>query len=341
MPLIIQTGLFCLMENDRSVEENMVIKTGDPFQDTQPSVPKLAQDDLSDYQPIRINRYPVPQQKKKRGTPCLQCGCLSVFPILLALILVVAYLSIPARTNVIILGIDDRSPGDAVGRSDTMILMTFVPIDRYLGMLSIPRDLWVQIPGHGENRINTAHFFAEAQTRGSGPDAAKEVIRTNFEVDIQYYVRTRFDNFMAIVDTMGGVEITLLEPMSGYPAGIHRLDAEQALAFVRDREGTDDFSRMRRGQIFLRSLLVAALSPGNIVNWPAMAQDIFSAVETDIPVYLLPKMGMTLFLVGSDGIDARVIQRDMVRPFVTSGGAQVLEPRWEIIRPVIIEMFGQ
>lgn len=324
------------MNRIQSYDNNQVVGQVDPFGVTQPSQPDNS---LSDFQPLRVNRYPVAEHGKKRTVPCLPCGCFGVFPILLLLTLVGVYLLVPARMNIILLGIDDRSPGDAVGRSDTMILVSFKPVDRYIGMLSIPRDLWVQVPGHGENRINTAHFFAEAQQRGSGPEAVKDVIQVNFGVETDYFVRTRFDNFMAIVDTMGGVEINLSEPLSGYPAGTHLLDSERALAFVRDREGSDDFSRMRQGQIFLRALLVTAISPGNIPNWPSMAQDVIKAVETDLPIYIWPKLGLTLLLVGSDGIDARVIQRDMVRPFVTSGGAQVLEPRWEMIRPVISEMF--
>jgi LCP family protein required for cell wall assembly len=207
-------------------------------------------------------------------------------------------------------------------------------------MLSIPRDLWVQIPGYGENRINTAHFFAEAQQAGSGPQAVKTVIQVNFGVDVQHFVRVRFDNFLEIIDTMGGVDVNLPEGMSGYPAGTHHLDSEQALAFVRDRSGTDDFSRLVKGQILLRALVTSAFSPGNIPHWPGMAWIGFNAVETDIPIYLWPKMGLTLLLVGTDGIDGRVITRDMVSPFVTNEGAQVLEPRWELIQPLIQEMFA-
>ena len=76
----------------------------------------------------------------------------------------------PGRVNVLILGLDTREPGSNLGRSDTMILTTFLPAEPYVGLLSIPRDLWVIIPGWGENRINAAHFFAESEFPGSGPD---------------------------------------------------------------------------------------------------------------------------------------------------------------------------
>jgi len=308
----------------------------DPLAETQPTFPR---DSLSEYQPIPV--IPLPTLEPLRRKSRTRLGCWGVVLLLLALALLVAYLFIPARTNILLLGIDDRAPGEAVGRSDTMILATFQPARGYIGMLSIPRDLWVPIPGHGENRINTAHFFAEAEQRGSGPQGAKAVVEANFLVVVDYFIRVRFDNFMEIVDAMGGIEITLPEAMSGYPAGTHRLNSEQALAFVRDRAGSDDFSRMDRGRILLHSLWVTAFSPASILHWPGMVRVLLGAVETDIPVYVWPKLGITLLWVGADGIDARLITREMVRPFVTSEGAQVLEPIWELIRPVVLEMFRQ
>ena len=104
---------------------------------------------------------------------------------------------------------------------------------------------------------------------------------------------------------------------------------------------SDDFSRMDRGRILLHSLWVTAFSPASILHWPGMVRVLLGAVETDIPVYVWPKLGITLLWVGADGIDARLITREMVRPFVTSEGAQVLEPIWELIRPVVLEMFRQ
>lgn len=310
----------------------------DPLAETQPSFPR---DEFVDYQPIRIEREHPKRASIRVKRPSLGCGCWGIGLLLLVLLGSAVYLLLPPRTNVLVLGIDDRSAGTAVGRSDTMILVTFQPVKRYIGMLSIPRDLWVQVPGYGENRINTAHFFAEAQEPGSGPTAAMQVVQVNFGVDVDYSVRMRFDNFIQIVDTLGGVEINLPEPMSGYSAGSHLLNSEQALAFVRDRAGSDDFSRMGRAQIFLRSLAITALSPANIRHWPEMARVGLSAVETDIPIYLWPKFGLTLLFVGLDGIDGRVINRDMVSPFMTSEGAQVLGPRWDVINPVLLEMFGQ
>jgi LCP family protein required for cell wall assembly len=222
-----------------------------------------------------------------------------------------------------------------------MILTTFMPTNGRVAMLSIPRDLWVQIPGHGENRINTAHFFAEAEKPGKGLEAAKAVVQENFGVDVDYAIRIRFDNFMEIVTVLGGLEISLEQPEAGYEAGSHRLNAEQALAFVRDRQGSDDFFRMARGQIFIKALIRALISPENLPKAPRVLVQLLESVESDIPVYLWPRLGVTVLRSGPSGIDARTITREMVVPFTTDGGAQVLAPNWEQINPVLLDLFGQ
>ena len=251
------------------------------------------------------------------------------------------YLLAPYRTNVLLLGIDRPPEGTDLARSDTMILATFLPPRGYVGMLSIPRDLWVMVPGFGENRINTAHFFAENAKPGSGPQAAKLVVTANFGVDVPYVVRIRFDGLVRFVDALGGVVLDLPEAMSGYEAGRRRLDGTQALAFVRDRKGSDDFFRMQRGQLFLRAVLHQAANPLVWPRLPAAFVVLASAVKTDVPVWLWPQLAVTLLRAGPQGIDARSVTREMVTPFTTSGGAAVLAPRWEQINPMLLELFGQ
>ena len=130
------------------------------------------------------------------------------------------------------MGIDYVEPGSYAARTDTLMLSTFAPSKPYVSLLSIPRDLWVAIPGIGENRINTAHFYAESQDPGSGPQAVIQTIETDFGVPVNYYMRVRFEGFREIVEALGGVDIYLTEPMAGYAAGYHHLTGRKALAFV-------------------------------------------------------------------------------------------------------------
>ena len=98
------------------------------------------------------------------------------------------YLFAPIRTNLLVLGVDRRpDESTTASRSDTLILVTVIPTRPYVGMLSIPRDLWVDIPGFGPNRINAAYFLAEAELPGSGARAAVDTVRSSFGVSVHGY----------------------------------------------------------------------------------------------------------------------------------------------------------
>jgi LCP family protein required for cell wall assembly len=253
---------------------------------------------------------------------------------------VLIYLLIPIRTNILLLGTDSRVEGDALGRTDTIILTTIVPLRPDIGMLSVPRDLWVSIPDNGENRVNAAFFFAEGTEPGTGATATSETIKVNFGVEMDYYLLIQFEGVREVVEALGGVEITLPEPMSGYGAGTHILDGEQALAFVRDRSGSDDFFRMQRGQIFIKSFWNQILNPSSWGKIPNIILVMSNFIETDIPFWIWPRLGIALLRVGPEGTDNRVISRDFVFPFTTSGGAQVLGPNWQAIDPMVSEIFA-
>ncbi len=269
-------------------------------------------------------------------------GCLLLaflFLSLLALLLI--YFLAPMRTNILILGIDSRPGQGDLGRSDTNILITILPLKPYVGLLSIPRDLWINIPGRGQDRINTAHFYGEAQSPGEGPLAATQAVQENFGVHVDYYLRIRFDGFRAFVDALGGIDVSFSQSMSGYSPGVHHLDGEQALALVRDRMSSDDFFRMERGQLFIKSIWQQMLKPVTWQRIPSSISALSATIDTNIPLWLWPRLGVALLRVGPDGMDMRSITREMVNPFTTSGGAQVLGPRWEAINPLLLEMFGQ
>jgi LCP family protein required for cell wall assembly len=300
----------------------------------------------ADTQPVAAKRIPPNDQiqpeevvqPRRRSFGC----CLSVVlsGLLLGLLLSVFFF-LPARTNILLIGIDRTPPGTAVGRSDTIILVTVQPLKSYVGMLSIPRDLWVSIPEVGENRINAAYFLAENEQQGTGSAAAIQTLETNFGVDVPYYVRIQFDGIQDFVDALGGVPIELDQPTAVLPAGKHVLDGATALAFVRDRAGSDDFFRMNRGQIFVRAVLKRLLDPQVWPRLPVIWASMIKNFDSNIPPWVWPSLGLTLLRVGPEGVDARILGRDMVHGFTTQSGAQVLAPDWSVINPVLFEMFGQ
>jgi len=261
--------------------------------------------------------------KKKRSSGC---GC----AFMLLVLLFAALLLAPFATRFLLLGIDRAPAGSMAGRSDTMIVFSVNPLGP-VRALSIPRDLWVPIPDYGENRINAAHFFAEAGQPGTGPASALNTLNSNFGFNLKYYLRFNLENFPAVVDALGGMTLSLSQPMSGYPPGDYQLDGTQALAFVRSRSDGDDFFRMAQGQVFIRAFIRRLLNPS---VWPRLPQFLAAlpkAVDTNIPLWLWPRLGLSLARAALTGFESLALDRSMAVPAVTADGAQILLPDWALI----------
>jgi LCP family protein required for cell wall assembly len=282
---------------------------------------------LDRLQPVRA--LPSKRRSKKRKY------------LLVLLALIAAYFIAPLRTNILFLGTDISPERGNLGRTDTIILATVVPLKPYLGMLSIPRDLWVQVPGVGEQRINTSYFYSEANQAGSGGEAALLTIRENFGVPIRYYVVIHMQGLVPVIDSLGGVDVHLDSPTGGLPAGTHHLDGYGALAFARNRSAGDDFGRMRGAQVLISAVLKKTLQPASWRDLPRFVFALSQTVETNIPLWQAPRLLFALMRAPLFGFDSRTITREMVTPFTTSQGAQVLLPNWEAIRPTLREMFGR
>ena len=144
-----------------------------------------------------------------------------------------------------------------------------------------------------------------------------------------------------MVDALGGIDLRLNAPLGGLPPGKHHLNGEQALALIRDRSIGDDFGRMQGGQVVIKAILNKALTPSSWRQLPAFLGSLNSAIKTDIPYWQQPRLLFALLRSIIFGMDSRVITREMVNPFQTNGGAQVLAPNWDLIDPTLKEMFGK
>lgn len=139
------------------------------------------------------------------------------------------------RTNILLLGSDTRV-GDNYGHTDSVIVVTIDPATKSAAMLSIPRDLWVTIPGYGENRINQAYRLGEfKQYPGGGSALVKATVEANFGILIDHYALVKFEGFAQMVDTMGGVEVCVPERLDaasyhGYTATA--INKEEYYSFV-------------------------------------------------------------------------------------------------------------
>ncbi|MEW6231758.1 MAG: LCP family protein [Chloroflexota bacterium] len=266
------------------------------------------------------------------------------------------------RVNVLLLGIDQR-PDEArrgdPARTDTMIVVTLDPVSKTGGMLSIPRDLWVPIPGleaHGidVDRINTAHAYGDLyKYPGGGPALAKKTVEYNLGIPIHYYVRVDFRGFERLIDAIGGVDIdverTIVDnayPDDNYgiisitiPAGRQHMDGKKALQYVRTRHADNDFGRLRRQQKLLLAAREKALSLDLLPQLPALYQRFKDAVKTDLSYDEGMKLARMASEVDSKSIVVQAIDESMTESFVTNGGAQVENPKRAEIGRLIQEMF--
>jgi LCP family protein required for cell wall assembly len=257
------------------------------------------------------------------------------------------------RVNILILGTDRRDKEERAARTDTMMVASLDPVARRVLILSIPRDLWVFIPGYGEGRINTAHFYGELNG-AQGPTLAKETVEANLGIPIDYYVLLDFEGFKEIVDTLGGVTIDVEAPIRddmfpdasyGYktiyiPAGRQEMDGEMLLQYVRTRHGGDDFERMRRQQQALWALAQRALSLNLLPRLPALINTALDAISTDIQPLEILALANLGSQIGLDGLEMKAIDESLTTPFVTLDGAQILLSDKAGIEAMLEELFA-
>ncbi len=271
----------------------------------------------------------------------------------------------PERVNILFLGIDQR-PGEPVAcRTDTMILVSINPRDMSASVLSIPRDLWVDIyrpslHGYEKGKINTAHYWGEIEHYpGGGPALAKYTIRYNFGVPVDYYVRLNFTGFERIIDTIGGIDIdvptTIDDPRYpngsyGYEhlhieAGRHHFDGEMALKYARTRHGAGDgdFTRMERQQQVIMAVRDRVLSMENLPQLvrqiPSLYREMGDSLETDIPLDVMITLARWGQQIDRDKIRMERIDRRMTRDGWTPDGQAVLIFEREKARPIIDDLF--
>jgi LCP family protein required for cell wall assembly len=150
----------------------------------------------------------------------------------------------PSFINILLLGSDERPDETGPSRTDTMILLSINPQEKTLGMLSMPRDLWVPIPGQNiTTKINTAYGIGEAQAyAGGGAQLAKDTVSSLIGRPVDYFVRVNFDGFRELIDLIGGVDVVVAStihdeeyPTADYGVETFHLDAGAAASRRRNR----------------------------------------------------------------------------------------------------------
>jgi LCP family protein required for cell wall assembly len=224
-------------------------------------------------------------------------------------------------------------------------------------MLSIPRDLWVSIPGYDYGRINTAYQLGEAyKLPGGGPQLASETVEELLGIQIDYYAQIDFGAFARFIDEIGGVEVDVIEELKLDPLGDgntkklkpghYNLPGNLALAYVRLRktEGGDFDRSQRQQQVIMgirKRILEYDMLPTLISKAPTLYNEISSGVHTNLGLDQAVRLAWLAIQIPEENIRQGAIGAGQIA-FATSpdGAQQVLKPLTEKIRALRDEIFS-
>lgn len=204
------------------------------------------------------------------------------------------------RTTFLVMGVDRRE--DDSGRADSMMVVSYDPESQQLAALSLPRDTWVQIPGHGYDKLN--HSFAYG-----GDKLALATVEQLLGIPIDHYVTVTFQNFARIVDAIGGIEIDAEKRMLytdpsdtgmgpdglviDIQPGLQHMDGMTALKYSRFRmDDEGDMGRVRRQQQVVRALMTAVVRPAIIGKVGSLIPALADAIDTDMTVAEMVRLGV-------------------------------------------------
>jgi LCP family protein required for cell wall assembly len=257
--------------------------------------------------------------------------------------------------SILLLGIDQRDDEVTVGapaRSDTLILVRVDPKAKSAGMISIPRDLWVDIPGFAQGKINTAYTYGElnkARIEGGAPALAKRTVEQTIGLKVDYYARVDFHGLERIIDTLDGIVIDVERPIKDdeypnetygverlyVPAGLQYMDGHMALRYARSRHTENDFGRMRRQQRVLFAIRQRALQLNMLLRAPSLVGQARDMVATDLSLDQLVRLAKLAQQIDSEQVHSLMIDATFVREIRLRDGADVLVPDKERVRRAV------
>ena len=241
------------------------------------------------------------------------------------------------QINIMLMGSDQRP--DTYGfRTDTILLVTLNPKTGSVNITSFPRDLYVYIPGWTIQRINTAFPH-------NGFESLADTMEYNFGVRPDHYVVINFWSFKQVIDSLGGVDVSvsqyLTDQRDGHgdytvSPGVHHMDGDTALWYVRARHTTSDFDRGRRQQEVIQAIFFKLLSLNAIKRGPELYDIYKKNVTTDLNLEdITPLLPMAANVTDGSMINHYFISPQVVTNFRTSQGAAVLLPNYEAILQIM------
>lgn len=254
----------------------------------------------------------------------------------------------------LLLGSDTR--GGPSFRTDTIVIAAIRPLQGQVTLVSVPRDLWVYLPNHGMDRINTAYLYGSREGYpGGGQALLKDTILYNLGIRIDHLAMVDFNGFRRIVDTLGGIDVPVFCPYTDWRLrspdldpnnennwalytvgpGLVHMDGDLALWYARSRQHSSDFDRGRRQQEVLRALYAAALRTDAISRIPQLYTDLSSSVTTDVDLQTILQLSPLAVTLSNADIRGYYIDREYVTPWTTPAGASVLLPNSPAIQAML------
>lgn len=211
-----------------------------------------------------------------------------------------------AGDNYLVIGSDAR-PGETFSRADVIQLVHVDADHDNIWIIHFPRDLYVPIPGHGQDKINAAYAFGQAPL-------LVQTIQDLVEVKINHVAKTDFEGFKQLTDALGGVTVNNPQPGPDYPAGEVHLDGAQALDFVRERKqlAEGDISRGQRQQAWLKAMMRETLDPAVLLN-PSKLNGVIEAGTA----HTIVDKGLTGGYIRSEAIKLRSVRGGNIH-FITA-----------------------
>lgn len=263
-----------------------------------------------------------------------------------------------SRVNILVLGLDyrDWESGQGAPRSDTMIVLSVDPVAQTAAMLSVPRDMWVNIPGFGYGKINTAYALGEAyKLPGGGPALAAKTVSEFLGIPIHYYAQVDFNAFVRFIDEIDGVTVVPSEDLSIDPIGYsydvkleagkpYTLPGDIALAYVRTRntEGGDVDRARRQQEVILaikNRILSFDMAPKLIARAPALYQELSDGINTNMSLDDAIRLGLLVLNIPEENIKHGVIDFDMVTLGTSPDGLSIFKPIPDKIRELRDALF--
>jgi LCP family protein required for cell wall assembly len=261
------------------------------------------------------------------------------------------------RVTVLVMGLDYRDwEGEGPSRTDTMMLVTMDPVTRTAGMLSIPRDLWVNVPGYDYGKINTAYYLGELYNLpGGGPGLAVQTVEDLLGVDINYYAQIDFSAFENFIDEIGGIDVEVPYEMTVDPvgpgntvtlqAGMQHLDGPTALAYARNRDTWGaDFDRADRQQQVIMAIFDRITSLGTlpklIANSPTIYNNLRYGIHTNLTLKQIISLAWTAVQIPRENIKKGIIGPNETSRSFSPDGLDILLPDMDAVRVVRDEVFS-